>query len=141
MRRAEDDLLAISPPPEFQDTPTPPSTSTLVVALPPPLDFRDLTPNSPGFDTAVLSFGSNPHTILPIQSHHHGRTFVRRVVWDFADRISVGIVNEAMVIATILPEAGAAAIADFRAGSLNPGPRYGPVPESRFHFIFNKHFL
>ena len=134
MRRVEDDLIAISPPPEFQDIPSPStSSSSLVVALPPPLDFRDLTPISPGCgEAALLTFGSNPHTILPIQSYHHGRTFVRKVVWDFADRVSLNIVHEAVIIATILPEAGAATVADFRIGSsTTPGSRLAKI----FHFL------
>jgi hypothetical protein len=50
------------------------------------------------------------------------------VVWDFANRISFNIVNEAMVIATIVPEAGAATVPDLRVGSCTTpggsGPRF-----------------
>lgn len=108
MRRSEGELVAISPPPEFRDSGTPLSmNATLVVPLPPPpKDFRDLTPSPGGFVDPLLTFGLTPHTLPPLQSFHHGQTFIRKTVWDFADRVSLSIISEAVVIATVFPEAG-----------------------------------
>jgi len=68
----EEELLAISPPPEFQDSPAPP----------PPV-FRDLSPFPRGKDGTAPTLNRNTQPLR-----------------DFADRISFDILNEAMVIAT-----------------------------------------
>lgn len=72
-----EELLAISPPPEFQDLPAPP----------PPV-FRDLSPFPRGIAAASTTAAAG------------NRKSESQPLWDFADRISFDILNEAMVIAT-----------------------------------------
>ncbi|CAG7667627.1 unnamed protein product [Allacma fusca] len=82
MRRGgEDELLAISPPPEFQDNP----------ALPPPVLFQDLSP-SPNADPRKSS-------LILSQA-------VQKCIKEFADKVSYNILNEAMIIATLIPSSG-----------------------------------
>ncbi|XP_021953294.1 uncharacterized protein LOC110850105 isoform X2 [Folsomia candida] len=97
----EDDdlLLAISPPPEFQDLPAPPPTV-----------FRDLSPSP----SALLGVGGNKSRTHHPHYYHH--------LSEFAARISFDILNEAMVIATeeVLSHGGCTVRCGSSSSSANP---------------------